>query len=178
MIYATMSKAELIREINKLTADKKLASTEKRIDKSSNTSPKKQPPQKNDEMLQAHEDTLRLAIESTGLGTFDFYPSSGELVWSDHAKQQFGLPPDAQVDYSTFLAALHPGDRKRIDQIIRKTLRPENNGDYVAEFRTIGIQDGKERWLAARGRALFNDSGHPVRLVGTTLDITESKQAE
>ena len=178
MIYATMSKAELLREIKKLTEEKKLASTDKHTDKSNNTCPKKQQPQKCAEMLKAHEDTLRLAIESTGLGTFDFYPSSGELVWSDHAKQQFGLPSDAQVDYSTFLAGLHPGDRKRIDQIIRKTLLPENNGDYVAEFRTIGIQDGKERWLAARGRALFNDSGHPVRLVGTTLDITESKQAE
>lgn len=189
MNYATMSKAELLREIKILMAEKTAAGTDspnRRLKPPVKTLPtcRQQPENEHSmdkecaETLGGHDDTLRLAIESTGLGTFDYYPSTGELVWSDQAKRQFGLPPDAEVDYSVFLAALHPDDRKRIDQIIRKTLRPENKGDYSAEFRTIGIQDGKERWLAARGRALFNDSGRPVRLVGTTLDITESRQAE
>ena len=193
MNYATMSKAELLREIAALLAEREKAATDapdRNYHKANNTLQRNQ--QQPGEMLagvegqthicdkgiKSHEATLRLAIESAGLGTFDYYPTSGELVWSDQARQQFGLPPDAAVDYSVFLAGLHPEDRKRIDQIIRKTLRPDNNGDYAAEFRTIGIQDGKERWLAARGRALFNGSGNPVRLIGTTLDITESKQAE
>jgi len=179
MNYATMTKAELLRVIAALQAEIKdpgtdtaAHSTDKRTDK-----PKKNPT-KHEKTVYSHEETLKLAIESTCLGTFDFYPPTGELVWSDEAKHQFGLPSDAAVDYSVFLAGLHPGDRKRIDQIIRKTLRPENKGDYAAEFRTIGIQDGKERWLTARGRASFNEYGRPVRFVGITLDITESKQAE
>ena len=192
MNYATMSKAELLREIAVLLAEREKAATDvpdRHYHKANNTLQRHQQPGEMlagvegqthicDKGIKSHEATLRLAIESAGLGTFDYYPTSGELVWSDQARQQFGLPPDAAVDYSVFLAGLHPEDRKRIDQIIRKTLRPDNNGDYAAEFRTIGIQDGKERWLAARGRALFNGSGNPVRLIGTTLDITESKQAE
>lgn len=162
MNYAKMSKAELLREIAALRAEKEAAGTSQNCP----------------EILKSQDDTLRLAIESTGLGTFDYYPPSGELIWSDQTKHHFGLPSDAAVDYSVFLAGLHPDDRKRIDQIIRKTLRPENKGEYAVEFRTIGIRDGQERWLAARGRAMFNESGHPVRFVGTTLDITESKQAE
>lgn len=193
MNYITMSKAELLREITALRAEIEDAAKDEsamhankpndtsyklqRQQKKSLTSVETQP-LKNEEILKSHTDTLRLAIESTGLGTFDYYPPTGELVWSNQAKQQFGLSSDAQVDYSVFLAGLHSEDRKRIDQIIRKTLKPGNKGEYAAEFRTIGIQDGKERWLAARGRALFNESGHPVRFVGTTLDITESKQAE
>lgn len=121
---------------------------------------------------------FRLAIEATALGIFDYYPMSGELHWSHRAKEHFGLSPDAHVNYNVFLVALHPGDRDRVEQLVGRALQREDGGKFSTEYRAIGIEDGKERWIAAHGQAFFNLEGEAVRLIGTTQDITEHKQAD
>ncbi len=124
------------------------------------------------------ETELRLAIEATGLGIFDYYPLSGELHWSSTAKEHFGLSPDAHVNYNVFLVALHQEDRDRVEQSMHRALQRENGGAFSAEFRTIGIEDGKERWIAVKGRAFYNQWGEAVRFIGTTQDVTGRKRDE
>lgn len=131
-----------------------------------------------EEALKDIEARLRLATEATGLGTFDFLPQTGELIWSDYAKLHFGLSPDAHVDYNLFLRGLHPDDRERVGRIVQDTIRPGSGSSYKTEYRTIGMEDGKERWLEARGSVFFDDQNRPVRFIGSTLDITERKKVE
>jgi PAS domain S-box-containing protein len=128
--------------------------------------------------LQQSEDRLRLAVESAQMGTWDYNLSTGALIWDQSCKWMWGLPPHAEIDYDVFLAGLHPDDRDRTDQIVQQALNPDSSGAYDIEFRTIGIADGIERWIAARGQAYFSSTGQPVRFVGTVLDITNRKQAE
>jgi PAS domain S-box-containing protein len=131
-----------------------------------------------EEVLKGSEDRLRLAVESTGLGTWDFNPVTGELKWDERCKAVFGMPPGAAVDYDVFLAGLHPDDRERTDQAVRQALDPEGGGEYNIEHRAIGLTDGVERWVAARGQAYFDEAGEARRFIGTVLDITERKRAE
>lgn len=128
--------------------------------------------------LRLSEERLRIAVESTELGTFDFDPSSGTLIWSDICRQHFGLPPGSEVTYDLFLQCLHPDDRDRIDLAVRQTLEPTSGGHYAVEYRTIGFEDRRERFIRAMGRAIFDPQGKPVRFVGTTLDITGRKRRE
>jgi len=128
--------------------------------------------------LAESEDRLRIAIEATGLGTWDLNPNTGVLQWDSRCKELFGLPPDAWVDYSVFLSGLHPDDRDRTDRTVQKAFDPHSGGHYDIEYRTIGIKDGKLRWVAAKGRALFNEKNEPYRFIGTVLDITPRKTAE
>ncbi len=130
------------------------------------------------ETLRQSEERLRLAVESTGLGTFDFDPRTGKLIWSNLAKTYFGLAPDAEVDDATFQKGVHPEDLGRVQRIVEEAMRPESHGEYATEFRTIGINDGKERWLSASGRVLFDPHGQPERFIGVMLDISEKKQQE
>ncbi|QIN80145.1 PAS domain S-box protein [Rubrobacter marinus] len=132
----------------------------------------------NEERLRLSEDRLRLAVGSTGLGTWDFDPVAGELRWDDRCKAVFGLSPKAGVDYETFLSGLHPEDRERTDRIVQATLDPESGGHFDTEYRTVGLEDGVERWVAAQGQAFFDEAGQAVRFIGTVLDITERKRAE
>jgi PAS domain S-box-containing protein len=131
-----------------------------------------------EEVLKGSEDRLRLAVESTGLGTWDFNPVTGELKWDEQCKAVFGMPPGAAVDHDVFLAGLHPDDRERTDQAVRQALDPEGDGEYNIEYRTIGLTDGIERWVAARGQAYFDEAGEARRFIGTVLDIAERKRAE
>ena len=130
------------------------------------------------EELAESEARSRLAVEATGLGTWHWDLITGELRWDECCKEMFGLPPDAEVDYDVFLAGLHPEDRDRVDRVVRHAFDPESDGRYEIEYRTIGVQDGVERWIAARGRAFFDESGRAVRFIGTVLDITDRKRAE
>jgi len=131
-----------------------------------------------EDALRQSEARLLLAAKSTNMGTFDFDPRTGKLIWSDVSKAYFGLPPDAEVDDATFRKGLHPDDRERVQRMVEQAMRPENYGEYASEFRTIGISDGKERWLSACGRVLFDHQGQPERFVGLMLDISEKKRQE
>jgi PAS domain S-box-containing protein len=131
-----------------------------------------------EEALEQSEDRLRLATESAVLGTWDYNPVTGELRWDARTKEMFGLPPEAEVNYEAFLAAVHPEDRGRVDRVVEHSLDPENEGGYAIEYRTVGLEDGVVRWVFSRGRVFFDEAGRAVRFIGTVLDITERKQAE
>ena len=128
--------------------------------------------------LQESEDLLRLAVEAADAGTFDFYPQTGELRWSDRCKELFGLSPGVTVDYDTFLRGLHTDDRERIHALVGRTLHPGGDGRFDTEYRTIGIEDGKERWVAAKGVVIFDLTGTAARFTGTVLDISQQKKDE
>ncbi|MFE8599753.1 PAS domain-containing sensor histidine kinase [Archangium violaceum] len=124
------------------------------------------------EMLRLHEERLRLAIEATGLGTWDLDPLTGALLWDERCKALFGLPPDASLDYDTFLSLVHPEDREHVHQAVQGALEPSGSGSYLLDYRAVNPRDGSIRWLSTSGRAFFDSSGRAVRFLGTVLDIT------
>jgi PAS domain S-box-containing protein len=128
--------------------------------------------------LAASQDRLRLANEAADIGTWDFDPTTRDLRWDAKCRELFGLPSDAEVSYDgSFLAGLHPDDRARADAAVQAALDPDGSGKYETEYRTIGLIDGIERWLASSGRAIFEE-GKAVRFIGTVLDITARRQNE
>jgi diguanylate cyclase (GGDEF)-like protein/PAS domain S-box-containing protein len=127
---------------------------------------------------QRSKESLELAIAATGLGMFDYDPNTDTNSWNDEIKRHFGLKPDAHVNYERSLVGVHPDDRTRVDALVMETLNPASHGHFQTEYRVIGLEDNQERWLEARGKAFFDNSGKPIRFIGTTLDITEKKTAE
>jgi PAS domain S-box-containing protein len=131
-----------------------------------------------EEQLRSSEATLRIAVEATGLGTFDFYPESSKLVCSELAREHFGLSREAPVDCRLILDRLHPQERDRVVEKLEKVLHSGSDGSYSDEFRTSVSVAGKERWLVARGQVFFDEAGEPVRFIVATLDISERKETE
>ena len=128
--------------------------------------------------LATGEGRLRLATSAADIGTWDYDPQSGALLWDDRCKALFGSRPERPVTYEgTFLAGLHPEDREAADGAVARAIDPAGTGEYDIEFRTIGLDDGVERWVAARGGSIFQD-GSAVRFIGTIIDITARKQTE
>lgn len=123
------------------------------------------------------ESTLKLAVETTGLGIFDLDLKTGKGAWSPIAKSHYGLPADAEVDLSTVIKGVHPEDREKIERIARDAASPGGAGIYSAEYRTVGAVDGKVRWLSMRGRVFYDEEGNPLRLVGACLNVTDVVQA-
>lgn len=128
--------------------------------------------------LKESQDRLRLATEAADIGTFDFFPKTGELQFSGRSRELFGIPPEAQVTYETYIAGVHPDDRHIVHETVQRVRQPGSTGRFDIEYRAIGINDGKERWVAERGRAVLDAKGEVTRFIGTMLDITDAKTAE
>ncbi|RZI40215.1 EAL domain-containing protein [Herbaspirillum sp. HC18] len=128
--------------------------------------------------LVRHKQRLELAIASTGLGLFDYYPQTGLCEWSVESKRHFGLSPGAFVDQSVFLQGLHPDDREHVEHALEQAMKRVAGGHFSIEHRTIGIEDGLERWVEVRGQVLFDEHDQPVRCIGTALDISEKKRTD
>lgn len=127
----------------------------------------------------ASEERLRLAVDTTELGTWDYDLTSGKLACDARSKALFGLPPDEEVSYDLFLAGLHPDDRERIHAAVQGATAKGSEGTYDVEYRTVGLRDGGiQRWVAAKGRAYFDAEGNALRFIGTLLDITERQVAQ
>ncbi|EQB07644.1 hypothetical protein L284_22560 [Novosphingobium lindaniclasticum LE124] len=125
------------------------------------------------------EERARLATEAAAIGTWDLDLRTGELRWDARTKALFGLSAKASVTYEdTFLRGLHPDDRAATEAAVAAAIAPGGAGHYHIEYRTLGIEDGVVRWVAARGRTIFTDAGAPLHFIGTLVDITELKRTE
>lgn len=120
-------------------------------------------------------ETLALATEAANVGIWFWDLLSNEQQWSDRCKAHLALPPGTQATIEHFYAVLHPGDRERVQALIRRSL--DTNEDYHAEYRIMQA-DGSHRWIAGMGRTYAGPDGRPASMTGVTLDITPMKQAE
>jgi PAS domain S-box-containing protein len=77
-----------------------------------------------------------------------------------------------------FYNALHPYDREDTIKAFHDAIDPAQRRTYDVEYRTIGKEDGCIRWVAAKGRALFDDEGRCIRAMGTVIDITARKETD
>ena len=125
---------------------------------------------------------LQIATDSAGLGMFDYQLQAGTVGCDARARTHLGLPP-GPVSGTDLLSALHPDDRERVTAEMRALLAaPAQDGDagtaYQAEYRTVDPANGALRWIATRGRVLRDGAGRPIRLIGSTQDITIGKEGE
>ncbi len=124
--------------------------------------------------------TLKLALQSTGLGVWDWDVRTGTLTWSERAKAIYGFPPGEPVTYAQVRDATHPEDLPNTSAQARRALDPAVRANEHYEYRIVR-PDGSVRWIAAHGEAVFDEAGNgpiAVRYVGTIQDITDEKRAQ
>jgi PAS domain S-box-containing protein len=128
--------------------------------------------------LRDSEERLRLAVENAEVGFWDVDVVNDRLIWPPRTKEMFGISPDIPVTMQDFYDGLHPDDRPATTAAYLAAADPEVRALYDVDYRTIGREDGIERWVAAKGRGVFDASGRCLRVAGTALDITARKAAE
>lgn len=128
--------------------------------------------------LQEREEQLRLAIEAAEVGLWDVDVATNTLYWPARVKAMFGISPDADATLDDFVACLHPADAPEVLRAFAAAQDPAIRTVYDVEYRTVGKEDGVVRWVAAKGRGIFDGAGRCIRAIGTAIDITVRKDAE
>ena len=123
--------------------------------------------------LRESELRLRLAIEGTGLCTWDYDRRTDEAIWSRGHFDAFGYPPqpNGRATWAMWRDAVHPEDWPRVQQTIEGC---RDGQRFRLVYRIRRASDGAERWMESLGRGLEHlADAVPQRLIGITVDVTE-----
>jgi PAS domain S-box-containing protein len=126
--------------------------------------------------LKESETSLAEAQELAHIGSWERNLATNKLNWSDEMYRIFGLKPqEFEMTYAFLLSHyVHPDDRDYLDNAVKGAL---NGNPYCVDYHII-LDNGEERIVHAKGAVIFDGQNKPVRIRGTTQDITESKKAE
>src|SRR3989454_6614271 len=119
----------------------------------------------------------RLAVETGRLGLWEYDVATDRATWSERMDSILGSV-DAPMTRASFLARVDPRDRRRIEAAIRRALTINDAAEYEIEYRVQPGDGAGPRWVAARATTLRDQSGRPLRMIGTMMDITERKRIE
>ncbi len=134
--------------------------------------------QRAEHALRERDAQLALALDATGLGTWQ-YDVAADRARGDVRSDAVFAGPGGRPHSNTasFLARVHPDDRLRVESELAALLPPGGPDEFAAEFRVVW-DDGSVHWVSDRGRVEREPGGRAVRLHGVAFDVTASKQAE
>jgi PAS domain S-box-containing protein len=120
--------------------------------------------------LRESEERSRLAIEAADVGIWDLDPASGETRLSPRGAEILGA---GAGERDALARRAHPEHSQRLQRALERALERRGGGELNLEYLVggEGAQDSS-RWVALRGKALFDDRGRPSRCIGTVVDIT------
>ncbi|WP_406824047.1 PAS domain-containing protein [Pedobacter sp. KACC 23697] len=120
------------------------------------------------------DDHWDVVFDHLGLGFWELSIATGILRSTRSFKENFGYPSDGVLSYETVLGLILPEDLDHVQDEIELTVTKEKNS-YNVLYR-IRRPDGKIRWIKANG-ILSQKEGESLKLIGTTLDVTDFKQS-
>ncbi len=119
---------------------------------------------------------LKFAIEGNGDGLWDWHIPTNNTYFSKSWKLMLGFEEhELANNFDTWRGLVHPDDIDIVLSKIDEYIKHPFQNTYDVEFRMI-CKNGDYKWINARGMIVENDnSGNPVRFVGTHSDIDKLK---
>ena len=124
------------------------------------------------ELLDIMNDTQHIAM----IGSWEWNVRNNHVWWSDETYQIFGVSEQNFVpSFEENGKFIHPDDFENYGKLFQRAMLTGEPLDY--DFRMIA-KSGQLKYCHAGGKCFYDDSGQPLRFIGTIEDITERKLAE
>ncbi|MDP1580725.1 MAG: PAS domain S-box protein [Candidatus Didemnitutus sp.] len=125
--------------------------------------------------LRESVDRLRLAVQASSVGLWDWELASNRVIYSREWMHQLGYEAhEISPVLSEWESRVHPDDHLTMTKRLRRYLtKPQ--GAHETEYR-MRHKDGSWRWIYARGEVFHDADGNAVRMMGCHMDVTERKQ--
>ncbi|MBD3217309.1 MAG: PAS domain S-box protein [candidate division Zixibacteria bacterium] len=133
---------------------------------------------KAEEGLRESEERLKLALEATSDGLWDWDIATGKAYFGPRYYTMLGYEPgEFESTFDSWVDMVHPEDREEAQKTLQWHIKNKEGG-YEIEFR-LRAKDGRWHWILSRGKVVERDAnGIAVRIIGTHVDITARKEAE
>ncbi|MEM9404009.1 MAG: PAS domain-containing protein [Pseudomonadota bacterium] len=131
-----------------------------------------------EDRLRLVNDRYQLAIKGAQYGLWDWDIRANAMYWAPRDSRLDTGDAAASQDLLTELKrTLHPRDRDRVIKEIEAHLKKRLPGPYDTEYR-VKQPDGSYAWVHVIGQATWDANGEPLRMAGSSIDITDRKNDE
>ncbi|MBD2187021.1 response regulator [Pseudanabaena mucicola] len=124
------------------------------------------------------KERLQLAIAGSGIGLWDWEVQTGGLMVNEQWATMIGYHPAElePINFDTWQSHVHPEDLIKATAALETHFRQEID-NYECELRMLH-KSGNWIWIFCQGRVIErSESGKPLRMLGTNLNINDRKQA-
>jgi PAS domain S-box-containing protein len=129
------------------------------------------------EALRESEERWQLALRGNNDGIWDWNIKTNEVFYLARWKEMLGIEEHELSNVlNEWTTRIHPDDLPGVMQAVQEYLE-RKTPHYIAEYR-MRCKDGSYKWILGRGQAVWDETGAPLRMVGSHTDITKRKQAE
>lgn len=126
--------------------------------------------------LKKSRETLKEAQMIAKLGNWNWDMAKDKLHWSDELYKVFGQNPETfNASYKGLLQIIHPDDREMFDEDVKNCIASGETHDIV---HRIVLGDGSIRHIHERGMVFYDGKGQPIRMAGTSQDVTILENAK
>jgi PAS domain S-box-containing protein len=126
--------------------------------------------------LQRHASFLAESQRLAHVGSWSLDVLRGEVCWSEEHYRLLGLEPQAgPMPADRGIHLVHPDDRAEVQRRFSQAL--EDHQPFESHWRGLHA-DGSVRYEHSRVQIALDDQGAPIRMFGTTQDVTEQRKAE
>jgi diguanylate cyclase (GGDEF)-like protein/PAS domain S-box-containing protein len=125
-----------------------------------------------DEMNQRNE----LVAATANDGIWDFDGESKRINLSRRWRAMLGYSIDDEEVLLDWYHLVHPTDMARVQSRMREHL--EGKSQFFESVHRMKHQNGDWRWMSSRAKAILDENGRLIRLLGVEVDITERKLYE
>ncbi|MBS7233365.1 PAS domain S-box protein [Flavobacterium psychroterrae] len=122
--------------------------------------------------LQSAQERLRIAIDSSGMGTYEIDLATRKVKTCGNFNNIVGI--EGEVSNEQLIAKLHPADLPLREQAHQDAL---STGIVSYESRIIS-KDKTSRWIKINGRVIKDDNGNDTAIIGIIQDIHEHREFE
>ena len=130
-----------------------------------------------EEDLRKSEERWQLVLKGNNDGIWDLNLKTNKVFRSTRYKEMLGYQEHELEDSNDdWKRRIHPDDFERVIQINQDYLE-RKIPHYAVEYRQR-CKDGSYKWVLGRAQAVWDAAGSPVRMVGSTTDISDRKLAE
>jgi PAS domain S-box-containing protein len=127
-----------------------------------------------DHDLRESEARLSLAADSAGIGLW-LLDYETETFWvTERARSLFGFGEDEAITIARLRTSVHPDDWGIVSEVIKQG----SSGSQTVQVEYRIRVDGEVRWMSSVGRPQPREEGHPARLMGVSIDVTERRKAQ
>lgn len=128
--------------------------------------------------LKESESRLLMSLDAVKMGIWSWDIDQRNIYWSPQTYEIYGLDPDGPaITVERYLTLNDLDDLQKVSAEIQLLKDDPSRSGYKIQQR-IFHADGMVHWVESRGNLIRDKDGKPVRLMGTILDVTESKLAE
>ena len=127
--------------------------------------------------LQETQERLQRAVTAGNVALWEWDLETDGVMYSPEWLVQTGIDPgEADITIDAWFNRVHPDDIGPLKQALKACVNAPQ-GRCQKEFR-INPGDGNIRWILLGAASEVDTTGHPSRVIGTNIEITDRKRLE